>query len=350
MKVIAVLIAAVVLVPLGMVLYKKYAAPRMNNKLNTLLGVIAFFATGTLIYKSTWMFISSFDFDTRIEFIYVLKKYFSKGYFDISLIALMGMLIIFITVICAVALKKEYIKHVAAQLLAVLTAVYVYSLVVAYIYATQYSSYISSLNGLERYMGSMVIMLLVWLMAFLFAADSYWQKSKAQLICVGLASALIIRCYPVYGETMFNIYDVSTMSFTRSVRPFAQEHADKIAPNTEEDARILFVNQLCDTNYSGSRIQYWITYFMPVRTPVYRAASFTTDKEVAEEQVLTAYATPEGFEALVLKSDYVYVLSTDDEFWEAYGDVFPERFDDDSGRLFKVTPDSDEILEPIPLD
>ena len=89
---------------------------------------------------------------------------------------------------------------------------------------------------------------------------------------------------------------------------------------------------------------------MPIRKPASRAASFTIDKERADEEVLTSYATLEDFKSLIKNSDYVYVLSTDDEFWEVYGEVFPERFDDNSGRLFKVNVDSDTILEPIPLD
>ena len=346
-KIILALGALVLLAAGLLVLYKKVLHKHIKGKIAAAGGTVLFFGAAAAIYKITWKAVLSFGYDRQQDFVYSLSKYFGKTYFGINFTALIGLAVVFLVAISIAALKKEYIKHAVSQACAMIFVMFIYGFMVAYIFTVQYSSLLSDMNGLERYMGSVVIMALVWLMGMVFAAGSYWQNNTKQIVSLCVLSSLLIRSYPVYGETMFNIYNVSTISFREGVRPFAEKHAEKLMEYTPEDAVILFVNQNTGENYSNTGVEYWINYFMVPRRLGSRVSSFSADKTKAGG-IFSVFCTKEQFGELISGSDYVYVMETDDTFWESYGEYFPERTDGSEGTLYEVIKDGKLRLSEIP--
>jgi hypothetical protein len=256
---------------------------------------------------------------------------------------LLGLLLIFVIGVCVLALNRKYYKYLISQFVVIITLAFVYGFIIAYIFTVQYSVLVSSMDGLERYMGSMAIMIILWLLSLMYAANDYWQNGRKQIICICLVSSLIIRCYPVYGETMFNIYNPTTISFKEWIRPDAESEANKLAMFTEEESRILFINQKDKDNKFGAGSEYWIEYYMVPRELGSALSSFNTDEDEAYKDFLTQYCTVDQLKTMISRSDYVYVLFTNQDFETMYGELFPVN-SLKNGTLFKV---NKEILVPI---
>ncbi len=332
-------------------IFKKYIIPkvRQNTKLLktikiSLLSIIPF-ALFSVIYKVIWEIMYSLTIELQKTFIYVLNNYFAKKYFGLPLYAF-ALLILILSIFCALTtIKKKYRSSLIAQSISLVSIIYVYGLIMAILFITDYSAFFekSATAGIERFIGSVVIMVCIYLIAVAFSSE-YWIDNIKQYIAATVVSLLLITSVPPPGETMFALQTNANMIANKYyVRPTIREHAELIKANTPEYASILIIALNDDgVEINSHAWQYWMYYECVPRPKPGVLSSIYSEKNE------DGWMSTHRLEELIKFYDYVYIANVNDEFYLKYVSLFEYAAKrKQSGVLFKHEADTLTTLKFI---
>ena len=185
--------------------------------------------------------------------------------------------------------------------------------------------------GIERFIGTLVIMVCVWLLSIVFTSNDYWIDDMKQYMATGLVLLLMIKAVPLPGETMFSAIDNSNMLANRLyVRPAVKDHARIIIDWTPKSAKILIVAIEDEDNQSSLSSQAWKywTYYETVPRPV----PDVLDTTLKNNQNMGI----EKLKLLIEEYDYVYIGYANQDFYAKYSMMFETGEYNETKALYKV--------------
>jgi hypothetical protein len=286
-----------------------------SEKTKTVLKILALpltaFALFAISYKVIWQILYALDLKLQQDFIYAFNKYFGRNYFGMSLWVL-ALLILTAAVLAAMTIvKSDHKKSLIAQSVSIVLSIVMYGLIISVMFVTAYHRFLNdNMLGLDRFVGTIVIMVGIWLISLAFAETDYWAPQKKQYIASFLVLLLLIRIIPLPGETMFSSVNNSNMASNKySIRPTVKEHSDIIKENTPEDSKTLIIAmEEMSPIIGGQALQLW-TYYenVPREKP-----DFIGNTDLSYEE----------FIKIINGCDYVYIAFVNESFYEKYGNAF----------------------------
>ncbi|MCK5128900.1 MAG: hypothetical protein KAQ68_03530 [Clostridiales bacterium] len=314
-------------------IFKKHITDKVNlsPQLKKILKIAALTITPmaffTVAYKGVWRILYSLSMELQQDFIYALNQYYGRKYFGFTLWQLALMLLI-MTVFCTLTIiRKERRSSFVAQSLSIVVMIIIYGFVISLLFIKQYHYFLVNhdMMGLERYMGSLLIMISVWLMSIVFTTNNTFIDDKKQIIAAMAVSLLLVRMMPLPGETMFSLISNSNMIANKyKVRPEIAEHTKIVNENTPEDATILIIaidDENATINHRAWR--YWMFYETAPRA---LPGIITSIKNKDDDGLISQ----EDLIKQIGHYDYVYIGNANDEFYTNYGDLF------DTNEIFKT--------------
>ena len=277
------------------------------------LSLFAFF------YKIIWQILYSLDVTTQKYFIKALNEYFNMQYFGFSITALTAILMIAVIFCVITIIKKAYRVSFVVQMLSIISMIVIYGFIISLIYIQEYLIFLKSsdMMGIERFTGTLIIMICIWLMALAFSQSDYYIDNKKQYIVSFLIAALLIKAVPLPGETMFSgITNPNMIANKYSIRPEVKNHSLLVMDNTPDDAEILIIALDESTNddiiINSRAFRFWMYYDMVPRPLPGLISNLDAVKAMTKEKLLK----------MIDEFDYVYIANADDDFYALFGDMF----------------------------
>lgn len=304
-----------------------------------------------IFYKSIWNILYSLDIIKRRDFVYAFNQYFNKQYFGIKLLNI-TLLLAFSAVISALTIvNKENKYSFLGQVGSIVAMVFIYGFIIALLFIKVYYLQLKNndMMGLERFMGSLIIMVCLWLLSVVLLAGEYWIDEKKQYIAAFAVGVVLIQCMPLPGEAMLQpITNTEMISYKYVIRPIIQDHASIINDNTHDDAKILIIAQEDSENPSdfmntGGAVRYWLHYFTVPRPRADIISTVSKGIDGKSEQLFT-YSE---LKLLLYEYDYVYIGNADDTFYDYYGELFDSTSFYNSRALYYCTKDESIVLNQI---
>jgi len=304
------------------------------------------FVLFAFIYKVIWKILYSFSVPLQTDFVYALNKYFGYNYFGMPLWTLL-LIIMGSALFCILMfVKHDYKKSFTTQVITMVVIVIAYGFIIALLFTTSYHMYLEEQNmlGIERFIGTIVIMLCTWIMSLVFLSNDYWVDSKKQYIISFALFILLIPSFPLPGETMFSsITNINMNANKYTVRPIIKEHSDIINKYTPENARVLVINVDTEENpyqLNISAWRYWLFYeTVPRSQPkVLYLSRNDIYVEMSSQQLMEK-----------LKSyHYLYIVYADEEFFKNKEDILDYDVLFETKTLYKkVSSENGLILELV---
>lgn len=286
-----------------------------------------------VVYKGIWAILYTLDAQLKRDFVYVLSKYFKTKYFGISLHVLaLGILILTLFAVLTIINKKKRSSFVA-QVITVVSCIGIYSLIIGLLYIKVYHRLLVSQNmmGMERYMGSVIIMVLVWLMSILYCGSQYFVSKKKQYFAALFVSLVMISCMPTPGELFFNSLTNNEMNaYKLAIKPTAQEHAKIINQNTPDDAKVLILAEESDeSDFSNAATRQWIHYYIVPR-PL--PGMSRVDNDFTYNDLLDK----------LVHYDYIYIGYGNDALYNSCSDLFG-RVRNKTKALYRVDKENQSL-------
>ncbi len=308
----------------------------------------ALFAAG-LLYKLSSIFLSTMTFTERADFWNAWRDFFYHTYSGLTNKYLIGLVGVIFVASGAYAIKRECRREHFTYFAYIIFAVLAYSMLVLVAFAAgfQRSGMYAESVSWERYLSVPLIMMLVYMIMYFFAApDIYEDAKKHRLILMALIAAVAIRYMPYPGIIYNSKAEPARYGPSGFVERY-KEHSDIISANVEKDSTVYIVTYPRDDVGEDKSYGYYPNIYIKYATApilsnwLYDAYHISADNEDEVANLVKK----------IMKYDYLYIQSAGKGFYDAMGDYFPEGTRYASKALYKIEVQDGALkLEPVITD
>ena len=308
----------------------------------------ALFAAG-LLYKLSSIFLGTMTFTERAEFWNAWRDFFYHTYSGLTNKYLIGIVCVIFIASGAYAIKREHRKEHFTYFAYIIFAVLAYAMLVLVAFAAgfQRSGMYSESVSWERYLSVPLIMMLVYMIMYFFAAlDIFEDDKKHRMLFMALVAAVAVRYIPYPGIIWNSKAEPARYGPSGFVERY-KEHSDIIMANVEKGSTVYLVTYSAADEADDKSYGYYPNIYIKYATaPILSNWLYDEYHTLPEDQ--------EGIAGLIneiMKYDYLYIQSAGADFYEEMGQYFPEGALYASKALYRIGTQGGKLkLEPVYTD
>jgi hypothetical protein len=311
-----------------------------------IFGVLSALIAAGLLYKLSSIFLGTMTFTERAEFWNAWRDFFYHTYSGLTNKYLIGIVGVIFVASGAYAIKREYRKEHFTYFGYIIFAILAYAMLVLVAFAAgfQRSGMYSESVSWERYLSVPLIMMLVYMIMYFFAApDVYEDDKKHRLIFMALAAAVAIRYMPYPGIIYNSKSEPARYGPSGFVERYS-EHSDIILANVEKDNTVYMVTYPSDGTVDDKSYGYYPSIYIK-----YAIAPIQSNWLYDEYHKLPEHEEDvTGLINEIMKYDYLYIQSAGKNFYDVMDKYFQEGARYASKALYRInTQDGTLKIEPV---
>jgi len=307
---------------------------KYNLKLYTIAGVFFSIVLIGVSYKTSSLFLSTFTFSQRANFLNAWKDFFYHTFSGLTNKYLLGIIAVLFGASGLYAIKKELRKPHFIQTVAIFSTVLIYVMFVLVAFSAglhRSGQYAESISW-ERYLSTAMIMLITYMIMYFFLSPGIFiDEKKHRLIFISLVMVIVVRYMP-YPGIVWNSKAEMTRYGPRDFVERYQEHSDIILSNLDKNDKVFIVSNKTDENSEDKSYGYYPNIYIKYATaPI--LSNWMYSRYNIDGKGTKSY---EKYMQELKKYDYLYVQSAGKQYYDVFEEIYPEDEYYSTKALYKI--------------